>query len=145
MASGFHYDAINGAHVDEHTRAAWEGFCKVSTLYPFSFIADFFQSHPGVMKYVGNPWPHWNDVSPLMSVVPKRSHLHRPSTAKSKRSQKQKTASAMNSTAGSSGTQDPLAGLLAAAAPSIGFSISDHSMPPHAQAPLSGPHVPDAC
>ena len=90
------------------------------------------------MKYAGNPWPHWNDVSPLMSVVPKRSHLHRPSTAKSKHSQKQKTASAMNSTAGPSGMQDPLAGLLAAAAPSIGPSIGDHSMPPHTQAPLSG-------
>ena len=125
MALGFHYDNINGAHVDEHTRAAWEGFCKVSTLCPF-------------LKYVGNPWPHWNDMSPLMSVVPKSSHLHRPLMAKSKHSQKQKTASTTNSTAGPSGTQDPLAGLLATATPSIGPSIGDHSMPLHTQAPLSG-------
>ncbi|KAG6372385.1 hypothetical protein JVT61DRAFT_7844 [Boletus reticuloceps] len=97
MASGFHYDDVKGVAVDDVTRHAWELFCR---------------SHPGVMKYEGNGWPYWNDVTPLVSAIPKSSHLHRPMKSKSKRSQKQHKASTANAIpqpeAGPSGTQIPM-------------------------------------
>lgn len=37
-----------------------------------------FQSHPGVAKYKDNPWPYWDDLSPLMSSSPKQSHVLNP-------------------------------------------------------------------
>ncbi|KAG9309701.1 hypothetical protein JVU11DRAFT_10377 [Chiua virens] len=92
-ASGFHYDDVRGATVDDNTRPAWEGFCKASRAFDFKLFffhpIYFFQSHPGAARYKKNPWPYWNDVTPLMSAIPKKMHVHRPAATKSKRHGKQ--------------------------------------------------------
>ncbi|KAG9308445.1 hypothetical protein JVU11DRAFT_11938 [Chiua virens] len=66
-ASGFHYDNVRGATFDDNTRPAWEGFRKASAV-----------------RYEKNPWPYWDDVTPLMSAIPKKMHIHRPAATKSK-------------------------------------------------------------
>ncbi|KAG9313722.1 hypothetical protein JVU11DRAFT_6074 [Chiua virens] len=78
--------------VDEHTQAAWDGFCK---------------SHPGAAKYEDNPWPYWADVSPLISAVPKKAHIYCPAMAKSK--QKQPRFSTDTTGIAASGTMNRLA------------------------------------
>ena len=81
-ASGFHYDDVKGAMIDNATRTALDGFCKVHRVPNWKLFLfqpnRIFQSHPGAAKYENNLWPYWDDVSPLMSVIPKRTHLHHP-------------------------------------------------------------------